>query len=184
MRKFLIITVLVVGISLSVALATSQVTLNTLAGLDGVGIVIENISGAELCNLTRDELQMIVELGLRRNGIKVLTEEEASRTEYVPYIYVAVTVAGNPDTAIRAAMVDVRLGQLMRLIRDSEIICVGVSYDRGHVLLGTVSMIDNGIKEAIKDIIDEFSNDYLKMNPIERPVQPKLNRLNRKGGEK
>jgi len=188
MKKFWI-TILVVAVLVSVAWAVtldvdSEVWLQkeerrSLAGLEGVGVLIK-MPEAEEYGFQADELQVIAELGLRRNGIKVLTDEEFVKARGNPYLDVSVTMVGglSDDEVIlggaAAAMVDVALKQSVLLQRDPTILYRTAStWNKSVVWIGGVERIGESVKETVKKYIDEFSNDYLAVNPIEKPVPEK-----------
>ena len=180
MKKLWIIVV-VVGVLFSVAWAATTVLDRAyLEGLEGVSVAIM-IAGDDKCGLTEDELRTITELSLRRNGIKVLTPSERINTSGRPALLVNIVVVGDKDGIIRAASVNVELLQDAYLLRNRDLFYAVSTWVRLHTLLASVNNIDANVKETIKDIVDEFSNDYLTANPIERPTQPKVNE---KGGEK
>ena len=180
------ITIMIVGVLFSVGRAVEpsgkdlldEIHRRSLAGLEGIRVLID-IVGAEQHGLTKDELRVITELGLRRNGIKVLTEEEWVNAGCGPYLCVDVTVVGSSNA--KAAMISVELLQSVLLERDPTILCVSVAtWEMTNILLVsgdgvTVTVFDASAKEMLGEFVDEFCNDYLAANPIERPVQPKVN---------
>jgi hypothetical protein len=127
--------------------------------------------------LEADELQGITELGLRQNGIKVLTYEERLKASGQPYLDIAIAATVSPDELnIKAVGISVALKQTVILERDPTIRCINVeTWDEAIVLVGGISKIDGRVKEYVKEFIDMFCNDYIAANPIERPVQPKVN---------
>ena len=111
------------------------------------------------------QLQTDVELRLRQNGIKVLSEEEKSLTLGMPSLYVRVSVMINDKSQLVVYSISLQLQQNVLLLRDPTKICPGAStWDTGS--FGTVGESKIGtMREDIKDKVDEFINDYLAVNP-------------------
>jgi hypothetical protein len=182
MKKFWIIVV-VFGVLFSgcraVEPSDEELTLDmqhsSLAGLEGVGVLIRMNPKAKERGLEADELQGITELGLRQNGIKVLTYEERLKASGQPYLDIAIAATVSPDELnIKAVGISVALKQTVILERDPTIRCINVeTWDEAIVLVGGISKIDGRVKEYVKKYVDRFCNDYIAANPIERPVQPK-----------
>jgi hypothetical protein len=174
MRKFWI-TILFVVVSFSVCWALSKIPKQafSLRGLEGVGVAIF-LDGAEYCGLTGNELRAITELGLRRNGIKVLTARECGETIGKPHLDVHVTVAGEKNIDARAATVYIELKQDAYTLRSRLGPYTVSTWHKQYTLINSVTALDSQAKEAVNDCVDDFCNDYLLINPIEKPVQPKV----------
>ena len=158
-------------VSVSWALRKTPKQVSSLRGLEGVGVSFY-ISGApKYSGLTLGDLRTVVELGLRRNGIKVLTPEECRKTNGKPHLDVHVTVVGDKNMDARAATVHIELKQDALLIDRMEL---SVStWQKQYTLINSVTAMDAQAKETVKDCVDDFSGDYLSVNPIERPMPEK-----------
>lgn len=138
----------------------------SLRGLQGVNVIIESLSSeAEQAGLNRTAIQTDVELKLRLAGIKVLSEEESLKQRGYPYLYVNAIVGLGKNTpglafyAIRCA-----LKQDVTLTRDDSISTIATTWDTGASGLVGASNLQN-IRGGIKDLVDEFINAYLSVNP-------------------
>lgn len=81
----------ILGLGASGHCADDEQTRETLRGLSGVAVLIEELTReAEQAGLTRTQLQTGVELRLRQAGIPVLTEQEWLRTPGRPFLYIRV----------------------------------------------------------------------------------------------
>jgi hypothetical protein len=186
MKKFWFV-ILGVAVLVSVAWAiqtggtdlSSKLQRRSLAGLEGVAVLVRLYSEdePEKYGLRYDELKTITELGLRRNGIKVLTDEEHLKARGMPKLDVSITaiVSGSPDeenlVSAAATMISVEMRQRVILERDPAILYpMATTWERGLVQISTVKDISEGVKQGIKDFVDEFCNDYLAANPIRRTV--------------
>jgi hypothetical protein len=122
-----------------------------LRGISAVSVVIENLSPRAAKNgLTQDAIRTDVELRLRMAGMKVVPLDQP-----VPYIYVNVNVADY------ATNVRVDLNQELLLTRTASMV-LGTTWSAGSV--GSNPSADT-IRSTIKDLVDQFLNEWLKQNP-------------------
>lgn len=129
---------------------------NTLKGISGVQVVIEDLSdSAKALGLEKETIQTDVELKLRLAGIRVLSEQENNNTPGSPSLYVNVRVVRS------AAAVAVELKQSVRLVRNGEL-ALGTTWSVGGV--GT-NLTAESIRRHIQDYLDEFLNAWLSVNP-------------------
>lgn len=137
---------------------------DTLRGLEGVQVIVERpIPGAEGDGLTKQALQTAVELQLRQQGIKVLSQEESLLTPGWPYLNVSVTLVGI-DKPIVAATISVQLKQGVFLRRAPSVTCTAATWDRaGTVIVGRYNL--RTLRDDINDLVAMFINDYLTANP-------------------
>jgi hypothetical protein len=142
------------------ALLASRQTLNaqsqapdSLKGITSVSVLIEELpSGATKLGLMPSTIQTDVELKLRLAGMKVLAQS---------FISLYVSVNATPDG--RAENITVELLQPVTLNRDSSIVVwTAITWIRQRVALLYNSQ---DIREAVKDEVDTFLNDWLSVNP-------------------
>ena len=138
---------------------------DTLKGLQGVSVLIESLdSGKEKYGLTTQQMQTDVELRLRQNGIKVLSNKEMYAAPGMPYLYVNVNLVITEDSPIAGYSISVQLKQNILLERDPTKNCCGATtWDSGGAGFISKGRIPT-LRENIKDQIDIFSNDYLAVN--------------------
>jgi hypothetical protein len=153
----------------------SKATRESLRGLTGVEVLAENIS-QDLTSggLTTSQIQTDVELRLRKAGIRVLTEEQASDTLGNPYLYIRVigmqdrTVAGR--VLGHSIFIGVSLKQKVWLVRDPDLrVFYGETWDVATLLSIPPSNL-RSVREEVADLVDQFINAYLAVNPLERPA--------------
>lgn len=137
---------------------------DTLAGLQGVWVYIDLRSEIGKHGLTKQILQTDVELQLRRNGIRVLSEDEWAATPGRPFLLINVSGPVSEEIEVAAQDIAVTLQQDVILLRDQNIWCNAVTW--GMHTAGMVSLKDHRkLRGIIKDLIDTFSNSYLAANP-------------------
>ena len=130
----------------------------TLKGISVVPVLVEDLSdGAKTLGLTKDAIQIDVELKLRLAGMQVVTPEEARKLPGVPALVVDVVVP--PDA--RVANVLVALIQTVQLVRNG-----GLTFAKTWE---TATLVEaptaQGIRNFVKDRVDQFLNAWLSVNP-------------------
>ena len=155
-------------VHVSPALSDSPRQRATLAGLTGVGVVVEDMDpAAEKDGLTESTLQIEVELKLRQAGIRVLTSDERRAAPGNPYLYLRVGTFKNAqsDMGLYAFVVNLQLMQEVRLTRNPAITSLAITWDaEGWVgIVGSRKL--SQVRERVRDVVDEFLNAYLAANP-------------------
>jgi len=170
--KKLWIVVTVLAICISVLWATNKYDpRDALKGLQGVRVLVEILEPeVEKSGLTTQQLQTDVELRLRQNGIRVLSEQEQLSTPGMPYLYVNVNIMIRKDiplVQLAVYVISVKLKQNVFLARDTTKLCIASTWDSKGSNVGSVGLdkIETTIRKNIKDNVDEFINDYLAVNP-------------------
>lgn len=126
----------------------------SLKGIRGVMVVVEDLSEGTLkLGLTKEAIRTDVELKLRLAGIRILAANPGE-----PYLYINVNVL--PSGAV--ANVSVALTQPVKLIRDPGIEVLADTW--GHEILIT-HPTTREIRSATKDLVDQFLNAWLSVNP-------------------
>jgi hypothetical protein len=147
------------------AVAGEDFTRKSLAGLAGVNVFIEPVKEP----LDRSTIKTDVELRLRRAGIKVLDMETCQKTPGKPFL----RVVGNtttPATQIFAVSHDVELFQSVVLNRDKSISTLASTWRTGGVALGVgKANLVKGVRDLLRQDVDEFINDFLAANPRIKP---------------
>ena len=154
---------LLVAASAATAGGDTENDRQSLKGLEGVGVVVEDLEAeVEQGGLNTTSIRTDVELKLRQAGITVLTEAEVLAAPGGPILHINVSTVGGP---LYAYFVGVELCQDVRLDRDPSIrIFTAVTWSVGAV--GTVGRSNlRDIRNSIKDHVDEFLNAYLSVNP-------------------
>jgi len=142
----------------------------TLEGLKGVCVVVENVNEeARKYGLTVEILQKDVELYLSQNGIPVLSKEEVLNSEThpaSPILYVNVTLLMDPNILFVAGDVSVTLSQRAILVGPPSyrLYCSCTTWSKNNVFLFGLLRFGE-IRETVKELVDQFCNDYLAVNP-------------------
>lgn len=139
---------------------------DVLAGLQGMYVVVEDLDlDAKEAGLTEEKIRADVELKLRLAGIKVLSVEEGLATKSKAFLYVDVTTVKEKLHQVYAGSVEVSLWERVYLARDPNTITLAATWDKIGIGLGSSDIARRKIRESVKDLVDEFINDYLAANP-------------------
>jgi len=136
----------------------------TLRGLKGLHVLIAEQLRDDIkqAGLTQSILKTDVELKLRKAGIQVLTRVEAYLTQGIPYL--SVNVIGLKLESPRGFIYSVRVEfrQDVILSRNRSIEASSTTWQKN-----TTGIHPNVryIREVVSDLVDEFMNDYLAVNP-------------------
>ena len=151
---------------------TEEPNETTLAGLQGVNVVVESMSPeVEKYGLTQQAFQTDVELRLRQYGVKVLSREDWGQTPGCPYLYVNVSPLINEKSGYVAASINVELRQLTSLRRNPTKVVFAGTWTTGSVCLYGLGRLKE-LGEDVRDHVDEFINAYRAANPAKSPPVP------------
>jgi hypothetical protein len=141
----------------------------SLRGVAGVQVIIETMKPVmERMGLTEQLLQTDVELRLRKAGVPVLSQAERLPLPDMPWLYVR--VAGLEDRTTSghllgyAYAIVVGFYQNVLLARDFSPYPGARTWDAERI---GITSRDAGrvIRDAVGDLVDQFINDYLAVNP-------------------
>lgn len=172
-KRIWITTAVLLAICISVLWAadtdspkTTFVTRNdTLKGLQGFYVMVENLTPEEEKHgITSQQLQTDVELKLRQNGIRVLTEQKSFLTVGVPCLYVNLNLTIDEELQLVAYNISIDLHQMVLLERDLTKRCDASTWTKGITGFIGLDNIKN-IRERVKDTVNLFVSDYLAVNP-------------------
>jgi len=80
------------------------------------------------------------------------------------------------ERPLAAVTIIVELREAVFLLREPKRICIGAStWKRGRVWIVGLGRIRE-LRESVKDLVDEFINDYLAANPKESEAKSKNNK--------
>ena len=132
----------------------------TLRGLKGFYVLIEKLhDDIKQAGLTESILKTDVELKLRKAGIRVLTEDDMYLTPGTPYLHVSVNAFKSRSFVY---CVKVSFRQDVILSRNRSVETSAVTWIQSF--LGISSDL-RPIREVVSDLVDQFMNDYLAVNP-------------------
>ena len=161
-----IIVLLLVCVVPSAPALDSDVNRETLRGLKGVRVLVEDLaSEVEKAGLTKNQLQADIEDRLRKAGIKTLTQDECFATPGEPYLYVNINLnSRKADTNVYSFSMDIGVIQNVTLDRDPKQKTYGVTWSTGGVGSIEKEFLPR-LKDSVDDLLDLFIKSYLAVNP-------------------
>jgi hypothetical protein len=114
--------------------------------------------------LSERQIQTDIELRLRRNGIRLLSEEEWLKSPGSPYLYLNLDVLLNERTGVFSYSYRLELNQTVLLERDSQFRMLSTTWQKTNMGYAGSTVAASAIREAIGDTVDRFCNDFLAAN--------------------
>ena len=144
----------------------------TLRGIEGMAVAVEDLSpNVKELGLTEDILQTDIELKLKLAGIKVLSIEESVKTLRSPYLYLNILTVTHPSGVLFSWNVSLRLRQMVDLRTKKNTYTKAITWKKLRTGYAEKDILKDGLRKITKDMVDEFLNDYLAINPkqVDKP---------------
>ncbi len=174
-RKVAVAACSLFGIIFMIAAGTlhavdSELTRQTLLGLKGVSIAVENPQPniqkyAERFGLTRDQLQRDIEQRLATAGIVILSQEKWSQTSGRPVLYIVV----NTHEYMKywyAYTIIVELRQIATPEANPDLKTLAATWSISMAGIANIGTL-NTIKENVNTLVDKFIDAYMSVNKKE-----------------
>ena len=144
--------------------AANQEEIETLDGLPGVFVTVDNLNpAAEAYGLASRKVRGDVALHLQQKGIHVFTIDQMRRSPGLPILKVTTNVHKS-EAGYYVYSIDLYLQQTVKLSRRPSIETYAVTWKTGT--LGVVSGDRlSTLKDMVQDSVDAFITDYLSVNP-------------------
>jgi hypothetical protein len=136
----------------------------SLRKLVGVRLIIENLDQDTKTILSERQIQTDIELRLRRNGIRLLSEEEWLKSPGSPYLYLNLDVLLNQSTGVFSYSYRLELNQTVLLERDPQFRMLATTWLKTNMGYAGSTVAASAIRQAIADTVDRFCNDFLAAN--------------------
>ena len=163
--RYILMAMLIVLTCFDLSMAqTRDQQRESLRGLQGVEVVIEGIRpDAQSDGLSQEAIRAAVELILRSNGIRVLTQSESIKTPAAPYLYVR-TSTYNHSSDLSAYAVTVEFIQKVSLVHRPQQMMSATTWEKGSI--GTTGHSDiRQVINSVEKLVKAFANDFLAVNP-------------------
>ena len=135
----------------------------SLRKLPGVFLMIGDISSVTGQIISQNQLKTEVELRLRRNRIRILSEEEWIRADGSPTLFLTLSALKH-NTGVYSFSYSLELSQDILLRRDKSFGMSGTTWSRGSYGYAGSQVVSTAVKDAIGEIVDSFCNDFLAAN--------------------
>ena len=137
--------------------------LESLRGLQGVRVAVEKLSAEiERDGLSQAELKIDMEQKLRLAGLNVLTIEETRELPGAPYLRLGVQVLKS-RSGFYVYSVGIELRERVHPLRRPRQSTWATTWDSLERFGWSSNTSD--IRKTAKDVVDEFVNAYLSVNP-------------------
>jgi len=136
----------------------------TFRGLPGVRLLVEVRPTIEQVDVSKQQLQIEVELQLRKAGIRVFTQEEWFTAPGRPDLYVVAQGLLPPNSLFATSFSSVMLTQQATLDINTSSASV-VTWSLTTIATPLAFRLSQAIREDTRDLVDKFINAYLNANP-------------------
>jgi hypothetical protein len=145
----------------------SELTRQTLLGLKGISVAVENPQPniqkyAQRFGLTKDQLQKDIEQRLSKAGIVILNQEKWLQTSGRPVLYVIVNTHEYEKYWYSYTII-VDLMQITTLEANSDIKTLASTWSINMAGIANIGTL-NTIKDNVNMLVDRFINAYLSVN--------------------
>lgn len=159
----LIVVALVWG-NMEVAQALDAGSRESLRGISGVGVVVEDISSdASADGLSQDAIRTTAELILRSKGIRVLTNAERARVG-ASHLYININTL-KEELGLYAYAVNVDFKQVVGLLSKKGAQAWGATWSASVVGAVGEAELRQIIADGVEPLVKDFANDFLLVNP-------------------
>ncbi len=160
-----LIAVTLVVANIAVAQALDAGSRESLRGISGVGIVVEDIGPeASADGLSQDAIRAAAELILRSKGIRVLTNIERTHVGSAPYLYININTL-KEELGLYAYAVNVDLKQVVVLLSIKGVRAWGATWSASVVGAVGEANVRQIITDGVEPLVKDFANDFLLANP-------------------
>ena len=170
MLRYSIIAVLVLFISLLIISHDSfsqsnQAEINTLKGIKGIGVSVEDIDADAVAEgLNKDKLLQLITQKLKKSGVKVLTDLELRTVSGQPKLVLNINSIKQPGP-IYIFTTTLDLTQIVLLERNKGLTAVSPTWT---VLTTGGSLPEDlaaTVQASVDPMLESFITDYKKANP-------------------
>lgn len=145
----------------------SELTRQTLLGLKGVSVAVENLQPniqkyVQRFGLTRDQLQKDIEQRLTKAGITVLNQEKWQQTSGRPVVYVVVNTH-EYEKYWYAYTIIIDLRQIVTLETNSDMKTLASTWSINMAGIANIGTL-NTIRDNVNVLVDRFIDAYLSVN--------------------
>jgi hypothetical protein len=141
----------------------SKSSRESLTNIVTLEVLIEDLSPeSEAAGLSRDQITTDVELRLRKSGIKV--REQGQGVKPTPILYVNAHLVMAQSGGSFVYTINVSVEQDVKVIANDRF-CLASTWSSSKLGLVGHDKIARVARDVIGDLVDEFLNDYLSVNP-------------------
>ena len=160
MKNALVVVASILLFCSTITAQNSKERRKSLEGITGFYVSIGQLDNAiEKEGLTASQVRTAVESQLSNAGITVLTKEKSFQAPGKPLLGIDLAIGGKQGLYPYALDISVR--QMVKLERDPAVTVYAATWSVGSAGIASLS----NIRDAVGDLLDEFINDWLSVNP-------------------
>lgn len=139
-----------------------------------VAVEIERAARVEPYGLTAESIFDQTKKQLQGYGIKVISQKELQAIpdyqRLVLMLYINISAQLIEGIDIVPIYTSVEFLETVQLARSPEKFCIATTWKEGAIQMGEKKMLPH-VTTTVRDIVQEFINDYLAANPKEQPTK-------------
>lgn len=165
MRYVVVMVLLCSGLMVETADATGVLERESLRGLSGVFVVIDQL-GPEgtRSGLSVETIRTAVERILRASGIQVLTEKEGPTGLSAAMFAITATPVKSAYVAVSGVNVTGVIIQQVLLKNGSEMKTPAITWGKSHTAVVSVKAVKPEVMRHVVSLTKDFASDFLSVN--------------------
>lgn len=166
MRYVVVIILLFSGLVVETAEATGVLERESLRGLSGVFVVVEELGpDSKRSGLSVEVIRIVVERILRASGIQVLTDEEGRTGLSAAILEINATPVKSEKVSVYGVNITGVVIQQVFLRNGSEMTIPAITWGKSHTAVMNSKSVKAQVMGNVESITKEFANDFLSVNP-------------------
>lgn len=135
----------------------------SMRGIKAIEVLVEDLPDELRGVITREQIQTLVELRVRRNGIRVVSNSISEPGS--PYLYVRISALA--FKSLRGEIlgyngsIEISLYQRVRLMRDEDFVIFAKTWQKGGIFYFGRDIVDSSLTQSIGEYADRFCNAFL-----------------------
>lgn len=139
---------------------------DTLRGLPGVEVVVEELQPEIALGVSRTEIQAAVTSQLRAAGITVYPSQQDNPSPAKAYLYLHINGLALPDQEAVAVALQVQLRQTVRAVATESQIVNAMTWDAHNLVVLPASRVDD-LREELHRYVTLFTDDWAAAHRVE-----------------
>ncbi len=166
MRYVFVMILILNGLVAESAEATANVERESLRGLSGVFVVVEELGpDGKRSGLSVEAIRTVVERILRASGIQVLTDEEGRTGLSAAILEINATPVKSEKVSVYGVTITGAVIQQVFLRNGSEMTIPAITWGKSRTAVVNSKSVKAQVIGNVESIIKEFANDFLSVNP-------------------
>jgi hypothetical protein len=166
MRYMVVMILLVGGLVVETAEATGVLERESLRGLSGVFVVVEELGpDGKRSGLSVETIRTAVERILRASGVQVLIDEEGRTGLSAAVLEINATPVKSEKVSVYGVNITGVVIQQVFLRNGSEMKTPAITWGKSHTIVVSAKSVKTHVMGHVESIAKDFANDFLSVNP-------------------